>query len=116
MSATQRRLLCFSTNNKAAGHKTGGFALSLTCRVLGRHRAGCRTGSEVVRLSSLSSQRGGPSPRVQRDALSPTEKRYWSNHRPQETIVSYVRLTNQPYVGYPTEDPYRSPVLPCSAE
>jgi hypothetical protein len=27
-------------NNKAAGHKTGGFALSPTCRVLGRHSCG----------------------------------------------------------------------------
>jgi hypothetical protein len=30
----------FSVNSKAAGHKTDGFALSPTCRVLGRHFVG----------------------------------------------------------------------------
>jgi hypothetical protein len=42
------------------------------CCFLGQHQAGVETSDEVVRLSSHSSQRGQPFPRVQRDAQAPT--------------------------------------------
>ena len=51
-----------------------GFAfVPLTCRVLGQHRAGCRTGGEVVDDLHLRPHRVGSG---QRGRPSPTKKEY----------------------------------------